>query len=120
MCKLVMCGSCRCSGSDGGGGIYQINSLTYITYCLNNYFVSILSFFHYVSYLGKIVRDLALFYKIFLIDRIAKKATQLCPLVKSGVMHREFQKYLSPDGMGIDYSYLEDFDTSAELKRSPP
>lgn len=26
-------------------------------------------------------------------------------------MHREFQKYLRPDGLGIDYSYLTDFNT---------
>ena len=31
-------------------------------------------------------------------------------------MHREFHKYLRPDGLGLDYSYLEDFDTHAELE----
>jgi hypothetical protein len=31
--------------------------------------------------------------------------------VKNGGMHREFQKYLRPDGLGIDYSYLTDFKT---------
>ncbi len=30
-------------------------------------------------------------------------------------MHREFQKYLRPNGMGIDYSFLKDFDTAAIL-----
>jgi hypothetical protein len=32
-------------------------------------------------------------------------------------MHREFQKYLRPDHLGIDYSFLDDFDTRAELAR---
>jgi hypothetical protein len=31
------------------------------------------------------VRDLELFYKLFLIDPEARKATQLCPFVKSGM-----------------------------------
>ena len=34
-------------------------------------------------------------------------------------MHHEFQKYLRPDHLGIDYSYLEDFNTAAELPDSP-
>ena len=32
-------------------------------------------------------------------------------------MHREFQKYLRPDHLGLDYTFLEDFDTQAELNR---
>ena len=31
------------------------------------------------------VRDKDLFYKLFLIDPIKRKATQLCPFVKSGI-----------------------------------
>jgi hypothetical protein len=66
--------------------------------------------------IGK-VRELSLFYKLFLIDPNGRKATQLCPFVQTGIMHREFQKYLQPDHIGIDYNFLEDFDTAAELKR---
>jgi hypothetical protein len=64
------------------------------------------------------VRPLELFYKIFLIDPKARKAVQLCPFVTTGIMHHEFQKYLRPDGLGIDYTFLHDFDTAAELKRA--
>ena len=63
------------------------------------------------------VRKLSLFYKLFLIDPELRKAQQLCPFVTTGTMHNEFQKYLRPDRLGIDYAYLEDFDTAAELKR---
>ena len=63
------------------------------------------------------VRKLDLFYKLFLIDAPNRKAVQLCPFVTTGDMHREFQKHLRPDGLGLDYSYLEDFDTKAELER---
>ena len=31
-------------------------------------------------------------------------------------MHRDFVKYLRPDGNGIDYSYLEDYDTRSKLE----
>ena len=65
-----------------------------------------------------LVRDLSLFYKLFLINPEERKATQLCPFVTSGVMHHEFQKYLRPDHLGIDYAYLEDFDTAAEMLRA--
>jgi hypothetical protein len=65
-----------------------------------------------------LVRPLQLFYKTFLIDPVERKATQLCPFVTTGIMHHEFQKYLRPDGLGIDYSFLEDFDTKAELARA--
>ena len=37
----------------------------------------------------------------------------LCPFVRSGIMHREFQKYLSSNGMGIDYTKLENYDTQS-------
>ncbi|CAM9100166.1 unnamed protein product, partial [Ectocarpus fasciculatus] len=50
------------------------------------------------------VRSLEYFYKLFLIDPHQRTAVQLCPFVKSGKMHSAFQKYLKPDGMGIDYS----------------
>jgi hypothetical protein len=65
--------------------------------------------------LGK-VRPLSLFYKLFLINTHERKATQLCPFVKSGIMHREFQINLRSDGMGIDYSSLENYDTRAKLE----
>jgi hypothetical protein len=57
------------------------------------------------------VRSLDLFYRLFLIDTLKRESTQLCPFVKNGGMHREFQKFLRPDGFGIDYSHLEEFDT---------
>lgn len=60
--------------------------------------------------LGK-VRDLSLFYKLFLIDTHERKATQLCPFVTTGVMHRDFMPYMRSDGNGIDYSPLEHYDT---------
>jgi hypothetical protein len=31
-------------------------------------------------------------------------------------MHNEFQKFLRSDGLGIDYSHLEDFDTTKFVK----
>ena len=65
------------------------------------------------------MRELSLFYKLFLIDPVKRKATMLCPFVSTGIMHHEFQKYLRPDHLGIDYSYLEDFNTAAELPDSP-
>ena len=64
-----------------------------------------------------VVRKLSTFYKIFLIDPLKRKTIKVCPFVETGIMHKEFQKYLSPDGLGIDYSNLEDFDTKAELRR---
>ena len=65
--------------------------------------------------LGK-VRDVQLFYKLFLIDTKARKATQLCPFVKSGLMHKAFQPHLRADGLGIDYSGLVDYDTRTVLE----
>jgi hypothetical protein len=62
------------------------------------------------------VRPLSLFYKLFLIDTHERKATQLCPFVKSGIMHRDFQGLLRTDGMGINYSLLETYDTRAKLE----
>ena len=63
------------------------------------------------------VRSTALFYKLFLIDVQARKATQLCPFVKSGLMHKAFQPHLRPDGVGIDYTGLEDYDTRTVLEQ---
>lgn len=62
------------------------------------------------------VRSLDLFYKLFLIDTIHRESVQLCPFVKNGIMHKEFQKYLRPDGLGIDYSHLSNFDTRLYLE----
>jgi hypothetical protein len=61
-------------------------------------------------------RDYKLFYKLFLIDVQARKATQLCPFVKSGLMHNHFTPHLRPNGLGIDYSQLNNFDTLAVLE----
>ena len=62
------------------------------------------------------VRDVKLFYRLFLIDVKSRKATQLCPFVKSGKMHINFQPYLRADGRGIDYSKLEHFDTISVIE----
>ena len=59
--------------------------------------------------LGK-VRPLDLFYRLFAIDVKKRTALQLCPFVKTGVMHEKFQKYLRPNGLGIDYTNLLKFD----------
>ena len=61
------------------------------------------------------VRDVELYYKLFLINRVDRKATQLCPFVRPGYMHRDFQKFLRSDGLGIDYTHLESYDTRAKL-----
>ena len=66
--------------------------------------------------LGK-VRELSLFYKLFLIDAKSRSAVQLCPFVKSGIMHRNFQKFLRTDGLGIDYSRLSNFETKTFLPK---
>ena len=63
-----------------------------------------------------VVRSVDLFYKIFLIDPQQRKATQLCPFVKSGVMHRDFRVHLRKDRLGIDYSKLENYDTTQALE----
>ncbi len=58
------------------------------------------------------VRTPELFYKLFLIDTTHRKATQLCPFVKSGKMHNHFQPYVqTKEKKGVDYSKLEHFDT---------
>ena len=71
-----------------------------------------------------LVRDLSLFYKLFLIDPKERKAVQLCPFVKTGIMHKDFQKFLRKDGLGIDYSQLLEYDTAkkidAQLTRQHP
>lgn len=61
------------------------------------------------------VRPLSEFYRLFLINAMERKATQLCPFVRSGKMHRTFQQYLKPDGRGIDYSKLTTFDTAVAM-----
>jgi len=52
-----------------------------------------------------------------MIDPVQRSAVQLCPFVKTGIMHREFQKFLRPDGLGIDYTKLENFDARAVLNK---
>lgn len=44
-----------------------------------------------------------------------RKTVQLCPFVKSGLMHNSFQKHMRSDGLGIDYSQLEHFDTALAI-----
>jgi hypothetical protein len=65
------------------------------------------------------VRDIDLFYKLFLIDPITRTSTQMCPFVKSGTMHKQFVPYLRKDGLGIDYSnaFFQNYDTAAELEK---
>jgi hypothetical protein len=65
------------------------------------------------------VRSTQLFYKLFLIDVNARKAVPVCPFVVPGTMHRDFQPYLRADGNGIDYSFLQDYDTQEVLDRRP-
>lgn len=53
------------------------------------------------------VRTPELFYETFGIDVVNKKTEQhLCQFVETGKMHKEFTKFLRPDGMGIDYSMI--------------
>lgn len=61
------------------------------------------------------VRDVNLFYKLFLINRQERKAVQLCPYVRPGTMHADFTKYLRPDGLGIDYRHLQNYNTLSKL-----
>jgi hypothetical protein len=63
-----------------------------------------------------LVRNTSTFYKIFLIDPRARKAVQLCPFVRTGVMHRDFQAKLREDGLGIDYKKLSDYDTAKKIE----
>lgn len=64
--------------------------------------------------LGK-VRSLDLFYKVFAINVKDRTAVQLCPFVKTGIMHKNFQKHLRANGLGIDYGPLESFDVKKVL-----
>jgi hypothetical protein len=73
-------------------------------------------FHHNLYFILFTVRSLDLFYKLFLIDVHNRKATQLCPFVRSGIMHKAFHKYLRQDGCGIDYSFLENYDTKTVLE----
>ncbi|RYG69140.1 hypothetical protein EON64_03460 [archaeon] len=61
------------------------------------------------------VRTTSQFYELFLIDTHNRKAVQICPFVKSGIMHRDFTKYLRPDFLGIDYSQLTAYNTRKKL-----
>jgi hypothetical protein len=72
--------------------------------------LSLIRFFYHL------VRTTDLFYKLFLINVTDRKARQICPFVKSGLMHRAFHKYLRLDGLGIDYSNLETYDTKSVLE----
>merc|ERR1740133_654110 len=64
-------------------------------------------------------RNASLYFKLFLIDRERRQAENLCPFVRSGAMHRNFQKHLRANGKGIDYAELEDFDTLANSPEEP-
>ena len=64
-------------------------------------------------------RNASLYFKLFLIDRERRQAENLCPFVRSGAMHRNFQKHLRANGKGIDYQELEDFDTVANTPEEP-
>lgn len=59
-------------------------------------------------------RPISLFYRLFQIDRARRRAQPLCELVRSGQMHRAFVHHLRPDGRGIDYDGLKDFDWSQQ------
>ena len=63
------------------------------------------------------VRPLSLFYKLFLIDPVKRTAVMLCPFVRPGIMHRDFQPFLRPDGLGIDYTKLENYNTATKFEQ---
>jgi hypothetical protein len=65
------------------------------------------------------VRDLDLFYKLFLINPVKRTSVQICPFVKSGVMHNQFVPHLRKDGLGIDYSkvFFQQYDTAAQIDK---
>jgi len=53
------------------------------------------------------VRTPEKFYSLFGVDVVEKKTIpNLCKFVDGGTMHRKFMKYLSSDGMGINYSTI--------------
>lgn len=56
-------------------------------------------------------RKVDLFYQLFLIDTKNRKTVDLCPFVKTGLMHKYFVPKLRKNGLGIDYTKLEDFNT---------
>jgi hypothetical protein len=62
-------------------------------------------------------RTTKLFYDLFLINPTTRTAEQLCPFVLTGIMHRAFQRYLRPNGLGIDYTALQDYDTRSILQQ---
>ena len=54
------------------------------------------------------VRSLNKFFETFGIDVTNKRVEHhLCTFVQGGQMHKDFQKHLRPDGMGIDYSKID-------------
>ncbi|KAJ1450173.1 hypothetical protein M885DRAFT_63584 [Pelagophyceae sp. CCMP2097] len=61
------------------------------------------------------VRDVAQFYKTFLVDVEHRTSAPLCKFVKTGVMHVEFSKFLRADRRGVDYMQLEHYDTAAAI-----
>ena len=59
------------------------------------------------------------FYEMFGVDVVHKKTEQhLCNFVETGKMQREFNKFLRPDGMGVDYSKIT-FRFKDPYKRRP-
>lgn len=63
------------------------------------------------------VRQVDEFYRIFMVDVIKRQAKPLCKFVKSGVMHRDFSAKLRPDGRGVDYALLAEYDTTTAIVR---
>ena len=54
------------------------------------------------------VRSLDKFFTTFVIVVHRKRRERhLCSFVQAGKMHRDFQKHLRPDGMGIDYKNID-------------
>jgi len=62
-------------------------------------------------------RPVELFYKVFGMD-VRKKTLpgEMCKFVKSGLMHNTFSPSLRPDGKGIDYSQLTDFNINEAIQ----
>ena len=74
-------------------------------------FISVISLYF-------IVRPLKLFYDLFLIDPQKRISVQLCPFVRPGGMHNNFQPFLRSDKLGIDYSKLINFNVRDAIKKS--
>ena len=92
----------------------QVFIIIFISIGISNAFICCL-----LLLLLLLVRDLSLFYKLFLIDPVARKAVLLCPFVKTGIMHREFTPYLQSNHLGIDYSAtaLQQYDTKTKINQ---